>query len=387
MIYLDSAATSFQKPPEVRAAMLRAMERCASPGRGGYREAMEAAETVYRCRERFADFFSCEPEQVAFTSSATHSLNIAIKSLVGPGDRVVVSAFEHNAVMRPLVAIGASIFVAESKLFDRAGTLAAFREAVTQDTRAVICTHVSNVFGFILPLEGIAALCRERNVPLIVDAAQSAGILPLSLRELGAAYLAMPGHKGLYGPQGTGVLICGRVPERTLVEGGTGSLSQQLEMPDFLPDRLEPGTANVPGIAGLEAGLRFVQRTGPETVAEREALLVRRAVRQLERLEGIRIFAGPDQAGVLSVQFSGMDCETAAERLARKGIAVRAGLQCAPLAHAAAGTLETGTVRLSTSAFTTEREIDCFAAAVAELGGGKKKKPAGCPCNRRRNQL
>ena len=142
-----------------------------------------------------------------------------------------------------------------------------------------------------------------------------------------------------------------------------------------------------PGIAGLEAGIRFVQRTGPETIAERETLLVRRAVRQLERLEGICIFAGQEQAGVLSMQFTGLDCETAAEQLARRGIAVRAGLQCAPLAHAAAGTLETGTVRLSASAFTTEREIDCFAAAAAELCGGKKKKPAGCPCNRRRNQL
>ena len=389
MIYLDSAATSFQKPPEVRAAVLRAMERCASPGRGGYREAMTGAETVYRCRERCADFFDCAPEQVVFTSSATHSLNIAIKSMVGRGDRVVVSAFEHNAVMRPLAAIGAAIVVAESKLFDRAGTLAAFRETVTPDTKAVICTHVSNVFGFILPLREIAALCRERNVPLIVDAAQSAGILPLSLRELGAAYLAMPGHKGLYGPQGTGVLICGQVPEQTLLEGGTGSLSQQLDMPDFLPDRLEPGTANVPGIAGLEAGLRFVQRTGLREIAEREAAMIRHAAKRLERMGRIRVFSGPDQSGVLSVQFADHDCETAAELLARKGIAVRAGLQCAPLAHAAAGTLETGTVRLSTSAFSTERDIDSFLTAAAELCGEResRKKAAGCPCNRRRNQL
>jgi len=367
VIYLDSAATTFQKPPSVRAAVQRAMERCASPGRGGYREAMLADRLLYGCRERCAALFDCEPEQVVFTTSATHGLNIAIKDLVRPGDRVVVSGFEHNAVMRPLTALGAETVTAGERLFDREDTLAAFRSAVTPETAAVVCTHVSNVFGYVLPIAEIAALCRERDVPLVIDAAQSAGILPLSLRALGAAYIAMPGHKGLYGPQGTGILLCGRIPGRTLLEGGTGSVSQELTMPEFLPDRLEPGTANVPGIAGLDAGIAFLQCAGMDRIRAQEQRLLRRTVAGLLELPEVRCFAGPGQSGVLSLQFAGMDCETAAEKLAAQGIAVRAGLQCAPQAHRSAGTLPEGTVRVSFSAFNTTREIDCFLRAAGRL--------------------
>ena len=367
MIYLDSAATSFQKPPEVAKAVLDAMARCASPGRGGYREAMEAAGLLYRCRERFAVFFECEPEQVVFTGSATHSLNLAIKSLVKPGDRVVVSGFEHNAVMRPLTALGADIVTAGTKLFDQEDTIRAFQSALTPDTKAVVCTHVSNVFGYVLPVEEIAALCRRRGIPLVIDAAQSAGHFPLRLKALGAAYIAMPGHKGLYGPQGTGVLLCGRVPSETLLEGGTGSLSRELDMPEFLPDRLEPGTANVPGIAGLEAGLAFVERVGLREIRAREERLLRYLREGLSTMEGVRCFSGVPQSGVLSVLFERLDCESAAERLAERGIAVRAGLQCAPQAHRSAGTLEVGTVRLSVSLFNTEREMASALRALSEI--------------------
>ena len=195
MIYLDAAATTLQKPDAVRLAVLRAMQRCASVGRGGYGAAMEAAEAVYRCRSLAAALFGAEAEQVVFTMNATHALNIAVHSLVRPGDEVVISGFEHNAVWRPLTAAGAELKIAGRKLFDPEDTLRAFDAALTERTRAVFCTHVSNVFGYILPVERIAALCRARGVPFVLDASQSAGTLPLSLRELGAAFLAMPGRR------------------------------------------------------------------------------------------------------------------------------------------------------------------------------------------------
>jgi len=209
MIYLDYGATSFSKPPQVRRAVAEAMASCASPGRGGYPQAMEAAERVYACREEAAALFDCDPERVVFTMNGTHGLNIAIRSLVRPGARVVISGFEHNAVTRPLYALGARVTVAGRRLFAPEDTLHTFREAL-RGAEAAVFTHVSNVFGYILPVEELAALCREAGVPFIVDAAQSAGSLPVSLRKWGADFIAMPGHKGLLGPQGTGLLLCGR---------------------------------------------------------------------------------------------------------------------------------------------------------------------------------
>lgn len=365
MIYLDSAATTFQKPPEIWKAVQRALETCASPGRGGYREAMQAAEVVFQCRERAAALFDCAPEQVVFTMNATHGLNQAIKDLVRPGDRVVVSGFEHNAVMRPLCALGARIVTAGQKLFDPDDTIRAFQRTVTSNTRAVICTHVSNVFGYILPIREIAKLCRKRRVPLILDASQSAGVYPVSLRDTGAAYIAMPGHKGLYGPQGTGILLCGRVPCRTLLEGGTGSVSRLFAMPDLLPDRLEAGTCNVPGIAGLAAGIDFVERTGLAEIAQWEETLCQAILSQLP--DGVTAFAGAPQSGVLSLQLEQLDCETAAAMLAEREIAVRAGLQCAPLAHRSAGTLEQGTVRVSFSALNQETDGIQLCQALVEI--------------------
>ena len=363
-MYFDHAATSYPKPPEVRLAVLRAMEECANPGRGGYREALRAAETVHECRMQCASLFDCEPEQVVFTSSATHGLNAAIKDLVRPGDRVVVSGFEHNAVMRPLAALHAEIVVAGRTLFDAEDTLRAFEEAIGEDVKAVICTHVSNVFGYILPLERIAALCRKKSVPLIIDAAQSAGVLSLSLRNLGAAYIAMPGHKALLGPMGTGILLCGRIPERTLLEGGTGSLSREFSMPEFLPDRMEAGTANVPGIAGLSAGIGIVQELGLAAIGTKERMLIENLAKRLRERENVRCFTGKSQAGVLSLQVEGQDCICTAERLAEAGIAVRAGLHCAPLAHASAGTLQQGTVRISVSPFHSLRDTERLADAL-----------------------
>ncbi len=344
MIYLDHGATSFPKPPAVSKAMLRALETCANPGRGGHRAALQAMETVYRCREEASALFDCKPEQVVFTSNCTHGLNIAIRTLVKPGSRVVISGFEHNAVTRPLHLLGARVTVAGRKLFDPTNTLAEFEKALSKGADAAVFTHVSNVFGYILPVEEMAKLCRRYGVPFAVDAAQSAGMLPVSLEKWGADFIAMPGHKGLLGPQGTGILLCGRSPD-PLIAGGTGSVSLQQAMPSELPDRAEAGTLNVPGIAGLCAGIQCVRRMGIGNLLSREQRSARECVRMLEK-QGFRVFAGENQSGTVSFLPS-CDCEELAQRLAQKGIAVRAGLHCAPLAHESAGTVETGTVRIS----------------------------------------
>ncbi|MBM6925632.1 aminotransferase class V-fold PLP-dependent enzyme [Pseudoflavonifractor phocaeensis] len=371
MIYLDSAATTLQKPPAVARSMAWAVNRLASPGRGGHPAARRAAETAFACRQAAAGLFNLEnPEEVVFTSSATHSLNIAIRSLVGPGDRVLISGWEHNAVTRPLHGLGAEVAVARASLFDRQAQLEAFAAGLAARPAAVVCTHVSNVFGFVLPVGEIAALCRQREVPLIVDASQSAGCLPVEPEQWGAAFVAMPGHKGLYGPQGTGLLLCGGGEARPLLEGGTGSASALQSMPDFLPDRLEAGTHNMPGIAGLLAGLRYVAGRGEKAILARERALLRQAVRGLRGLPGIRFFAAgaeDAQAGVLAFQVEGMDCEEAGEALAHRGIALRAGLHCAPLAHESAGTLEDGVVRASFSDFNTPAEVERFVWEVARL--------------------
>lgn len=369
MIYFDSGATSLQKPSAVANAMKKAVATCASPGRGGHVPAQRAADTVFSCRELAAELFGCQPDQVILTMNATHGLNIAIKSLLRPGDRVVVSGFEHNAVMRPLTALGATIVIAGRKLFDPADTLAAFEQAVTPDTAAVVCTHVSNVFGYILPVQAIADLCRERGVPLIVDASQSAGILPVRMDALGADFIAMPGHKGLYGPQGTGLLLCGQ-PGQPLLEGGTGSVSQAFTMPAFLPDRQEAGTHNVPGAAGLAAGLSFILEKTPASILAHERKLTEAFVKAMASCPRTELFLAktPElQAGVVSFRVRELDCEAVAEALGSRGIAVRAGLHCAPAAHESAGTLETGTVRVSFSAFNRTAQCRQFGAAMWEI--------------------
>ncbi|MCI2058743.1 MAG: aminotransferase class V-fold PLP-dependent enzyme [Oscillibacter sp.] len=372
MIYLDSAATSFQKPDSVRAAVVRAFAEMSSPGRGGYPAAMRAADMVLECRTELQELFRVQtPEQVVFTMNATHALNIAVKSLVPPEGHAVISGYEHNAVTRPLHALNASVTVARAPLFDPEKTVAAFREAIVPGTDAVICNHVSNVFGYAQPVEEIAALCRERQVPLIIDASQSAGILLLDCRVLGAAFVAMPGHKGLCGPQGTGVLICGEsAPLRPLLEGGTGSRSAEQEMPDFLPDRLEAGTQNVPGIAGLLAGVRFVRARGLARICTHERYLAASAAAGLRSVPGVQVFAGEGlfaQTGVLSFRSEKIDPDTLGNRLSQRGIAVRTGLHCAPLAHKTAGTFETGTVRASFSFFNTEAEVFRLVEAVEEI--------------------
>lgn len=360
MIYLDSAATSYYKPESVQSAVLEAMRTMASPGRGAHAPAMRAAECCFACREALAALFHVpQQEQVVFTFNATHALNIAIHSLVRTGTHVLISGYEHNSVTRPLFALGAEVRVLETPLFAPEEFLERAAEALDWADVA-ICTHVSNVFGYILPIERLAAMCSEAGVPLIIDASQSAGTLELDFASLGAAFAAMPGHKGLMGPQGTGVLLC-KNDAFPLLYGGSGSASNLQSMPDYLPDRLEAGTHNVCGIAGLLAGVRYVQSQTCAGIRQRECLLMHRFAKQLQESAQLRLFLSPDpeqQTAVLSLIPEKMVPEAFADALSANGIAVRTGLHCAPTAHRTAATISTGTVRFSFSPFNTEQQID-----------------------------
>ena len=359
MTYLDHGATSFPKPPQVLRAVGEAMAACANPGRGSHAAARAGAEVLYRCREAAGELFHIEPENVVLTMSCTHGLNMAIRTLVRPGDRVVISGFEHNAVTRPLHGLGARVTAAGRRLFDWDDTLRSFRKALDRGAKCAVFTHVSNVFGYILPVEEMAWECRRRGVPFILDAAQSAGAVPIDCEALGADFVAMPGHKGLLGPMGTGLLLCRRLP-KPLLMGGTGSDSEAQSMPAFLPDRAEAGTANVPGFAGLEAGLRLVAEEGPEAIGRREAALAAYTAEKLGNL-GYEVFSGPHQLGTVSFR-GAEDCQTLCDRL--EHIALRAGLHCAPLAHRSAGTLDTGTVRVSFGWNSTREDADTLLEAL-----------------------
>ncbi len=359
MIYLDHSATSFLKPPQVALGMVRAMKECSSVGRGGHGSAMRAAEVVHRCRQEAAALFDGDAEQVVFTMNATHGLNIAIGSLCKSGMTVAVSGFEHNAVIRPLHAMRARLLVCGRDLFRPDKALADFEKALAGGAELVVCTCCSNVFGYVLPVEQIGELCRRRRVPLIIDASQGAGVLPLSLKKTGAAFIAMPGHKGLYGPQGTGILLCSQEGE-PLIYGGTGSRSLERDMPPVLPDRLEAGTHNVCGIAGLLEGIRYVRRVGMERILKRERQLIDLVARGLSQYSGVHLYRGIGQTGVLSFTVRDRDPEDIASRLAQEGVAVRAGLHCAPMAHESVGTAPSGTVRISVSDRNREQEIRQF---------------------------
>ena len=365
MIYLDNAATTLIKPYAVSEAAGRAIRKMGSPGRGGHKSAMLASEAAYNCRELAAELFNVpSPENIVFTLNATHALNIAIKSLAQHGTRVLISSFEHNSVTRPLHAIEAKVTVAASKLFDTEDTARAFEERVG-GAQLVVINHTSNVFGYKLPLERVASMCKKAGIPFIVDASQSAGVVDIDFTALGAEFVAMPGHKGLYGPQGTGILIA--KGGKTLLEGGTGSNSKLLDMPDFLPDRFEAGTHNMPGIAGLTEGLKFVKKASTSKILKREQALIKLAADGLAQIKGVKIYRSENpenQTGVLSFNICNEPSELIAGELSKRNIAVRAGMHCAPLAHRTAGTTEQGTVRISLSAFNTKQEINKMLDAV-----------------------
>lgn len=366
MIYFDNAATTFPKPPSVVQAVREALVRYgANPGRSGHDLSMQTAAKIYECREKLAVLFGCQSEQIVFTKNCTESVNIAIKGVLRPGDHLIISDLEHNAVYRVAEALKRagliSYDVAPVYASDEQ-TVLNFERLIRPNTRMIACTHASNVFGFRVPVEKIGAMAHRRGVLMLVDAAQTAGLLPLNLSCLHIDYLCMPGHKGLYGPAGTGVLVINNdLLPQSLCQGGTGSLSMEPEMPDFLPDRLESGTINTSGIIGLGAGVDFVLKHTPERLYRHEMQLCSALYQGLRSIRGIVLYSNPPQLGrnlpVVSMNFAGINPERAAELLNQNGVAVRAGFHCAALAHRKMGTDREGTVRMSLGAFNSADEV------------------------------
>jgi cysteine desulfurase family protein len=370
MIYLDNAATTFPKPPQVISAMANAQRNLgANPGRSGHSLSIAAAEEMYRCRTAAAKFFNAPgPECVAFTLNCTLALNMVIKSVLNPGDHAVVSCLEHNAVMRPMQAMtGSGVTYTQAQVVpgDNDATVANFRSALRPETKLIVCTQASNVWGIRVPVERIAALGREYGIPIAVDCAQSAGVVPIDVQDAGFDYLCVAGHKGLYGPMGTGLLISksGRMP-KSIIEGGTGTSSDSLIQPDAMPEQLESGTPNLPGVAGLRAGIEFVSKKGVPAIFSHEMKLVQRLYDGLSRQKDIKLYTERPEAlhfvPVLSFNVEGLSSEEVGQRLNRMGVAVRPGLHCAPAAHSFMGTLKQGAVRVCPSAFSNINEIDRF---------------------------
>lgn len=376
MIYLDNSATTYPKPQGVRQAVQRAFtEFGANPGRSGYGMCLRTTQAVYHVRELAAELFGAPgPECVVFQPSCTQALNTVLKGVLKPGDHVVLSDLEHNAVTRPLEALksrGVTSTVACVTLGDNDATVDAFRKAIGPKTKLVVCAMASNVFGIRVPVERLAALAHQYGAKLCVDAAQGAGLIPIDMVASGIDYLCCAGHKGLYGPMGTGILLV-RQPEEllaTLVEGGTGTQSRSFQMPDESPERYESGTLNVPGILGLGAGMEFVRRRGVERICQEELQKLQHLHSRLSRMKKVALYTpAPEQrwaVPVLSFNLKGVASERVGDFLAKGGIAVRCGLHCAPLAHEKFGTLETGTVRVSPSVFTRREDMDALALRLS----------------------
>lgn len=375
MIYLDNAATTLQKPESVKTAIIHALDVCGNPGRGGYGDAMKAADVVYSAREKVSKLFGLNgPEKVVFTHNATHSLNIAIKGM-SPKGHCIISGYEHNSVLRPIVKLAQEnefhYSVATGALFEPESMIKSFLKEIKKETEFCVFTHVSNVFGYILPIYEIDRICFKKGIPLIVDASQSAGNVPIDMSKLRATVcLCAPGHKALYGPQGTGILLCKNGEKlNTLTEGGTGSLSSETAQPEFMPDRHESGTQNVHGIAGLIAGVDYVNSRGIKNILMKEQHLIRYAASELQKMDGIEVFYTSDirqQSGVLSFKSKKISNEQLSASLANEKVAVRSGLHCAPLAHKTART-ERGTIRISVSDFTTEKDMIDFVSIMRKI--------------------
>ena len=380
MIYLDNGATTLQKPECVKEALLEAMASMGNSGRGVHDASLYAGRTIYRARESLAELLgAAAPEQVAFTANATESLNLALGGLFGARDHVITTVCEHNSVLRPLYRLqGVELSVlpvkAEAGEERQAGILAydELESLLRPNTKALIITHASNLTGNITDLERAVAFTKKHSLLLIVDAAQTAGAVPMDMERMGIDVLCFTGHKGLYGPQGTGgVCVRPGLSIRPLKVGGSGIHSFDREHPSEMPAALEAGTLNGHGIAGLGAAARWLLETGVEQIRAREQALLRRFVDGVKEVEGVTLYGNPDldrRTGIQSLNIRDYDSARVADWLYEDyGIAVRGGAHCAPLMHEALGTREQGAVRFSFSYFNTEAEADEAAAAVREL--------------------
>lgn len=377
MIYLDNSATSFPKPREVREKMNECLKRyCANPGRSGHKMSIKISEEVYACREKLADMFNVKrPERVIFTSNTTAALNLAIKGIMRRGGHVIFTSMEHNSVVRPIYKLsetrGVDYSIANANIYGYVDPKTV-EALIRPDTQLIVAIHASNVCGTVNPIAEIGAIARAHNIPFLVDAAQSGGILPIDMERDNISMLALAGHKALYGPMGTGALcISEGINPDTLMEGGTGSNSQDPRQPDEFPDRYESGTVNAVGICGLSKGIDFINRVGMETIHQHDMLLTRILLEDLSVIKGVKIHGYvtcADRLGVVSVTIDGVDCVEAASVLDENyGIAVRSGYHCSYMAHATLGTRETGTIRLSVGAFNSVKDIKTAVMAINDM--------------------
>lgn len=375
MLYFDHAATSFPKAPEVGARMKYYLESVgASINRGVYAPAQEAGLQTLTLREQLCELFHHpDPTHVVLTAGATAALNFAIKGFLHAGDHVLVSSMEHNAVMRPLVQLGVDFarIPCDSEGFLN---LDAAAQMLRADTKAVILCHASNVCGTVQDAETVGRLCKLKNIPLILDASQSAGHIPVDFEAFGLSAMAVPAHKGLLGPQGIGALLLSQdfaAKLDPLIAGGTGSASDSEELPPYMPDRMESGTPNLPGIYGWSAALDYVNQTGLDRLRAHEQGLTEYFLNGLESIDGVQLVGTrkPEKrVGVIALDFLKLDNAEAADRLEQEfGILTRCGLHCAPSAHKTLGTFPRGVVRFSLGYATTAQDIDAALAAIREV--------------------
>ncbi len=370
-VYFDNAATSYPKPPSVRTVVSEAVDKYGgNPGRGGHSYSINAAKIVFETRSTAAQMFGASVENVVFTLNCTHALNYAIKGVLKPGDRMVISSMEHNSVARPSYALskrGVRVDVATIGRTDEE-TLKSFSSLITSSTKCVVCTAASNVTGRIMPIREIAQLCRKRGVCFIVDAAQAAGIIPISLAD-GMNFICTAGHKGLYGTTGTGLLISdGKFTPSTIIEGGTGATSAELNQTGFMPELLESGTVNTVGIASLNAGMKFVKQTGLESIYNHEDALCELLLERISPIDEVTVYRRGDKfVPIVSFNVEGIPADALASALSDKGYALRGGLHCAPLAHKTIRTLSDGTVRFSPSVFSSEKDVKELAELIKKF--------------------
>lgn len=372
MVNFDNSATTFPKPSGVSKAVARAVtEFGGNPGRSGHAISMKVSNAVYSVRSLAADFFGAKPENVVFTLNATMSLNMAIKGIMQDGGHIIISSMEHNAVGRPVHSLyskGIIKYSIADVCENDSETLRNFEKLIRSDTKCICCTIASNVTGQILPYKLIAELCKKRDICFIVDAAQGAGILPLKLSD-GFNFLCTSGHKGLYGPTGTGLLISdGKYPISTIIEGGTGATSSELIQTDFLPEQLESGTINTVGIIGLGESLKFIRNVGINNIHNKEQWLCRVFLRNISRAKGIKIYRdNGNYAPIVSFNLRNYFSQDVASILNKKGYALRGGLQCAAITHKFLDTVETGIVRFSPGYFNTEQQVLGLAKAINSI--------------------
>ena len=376
LVYLDCAATSLWRPMRVAEAVSGSVILHAGYGRNRSPSSDAAAGEIFMCREALARMFNVKnPSDIVFCLNATHALNTAIFGLYGRGRPCVISGYEHNAVRRPvceLVSRGETeLIVAQSRLFDRMDCIRAFEEAIAKHAPGlVVCSAVGNVFGNILPICEIGKLCRESGAAFVVDASQGAGVIPLDAEKIGADAICMPGHKGLLGPTGTGVMILGKRWPTPFVFGGTGMASEDEGQPDTAPERFESGTLNVCGICGLGAALGYLEEKGNAIHEKKRSAC--RVIADVLKERGFKVFGPEENCETCMFSFdAGFDSEIAAEMLASRRIAVRGGLHCAPLAHLSAGTFERGTVRISPQADLSVKSAKKVAERIADILGGR----------------